>query len=127
MKNLLNKYRSDLEKIYNFDFVDSIIIFGSYANNNYNCNSDLDICVITKSNLNMNKKNKIYFYKTDELDINIFDDLGLPMQYKIMTYGVVFKSKINLNTLKHNITNQWFDFRPKLNRIYIRKGLLPII
>jgi predicted nucleotidyltransferase len=88
--------------------------------------SDLDICVITKKH---SKKitEKIMYFKDDKLDLAIFDELGLPLQYKIMTEGKILQSKQEITSIKKSIRKEWNDFKPLLNRIYIKKGLLPII
>lgn len=124
MKNLRDKYESTLNTIYENKFVDSIIVFGSYAKGNIKPLSDLDICIIFKNNTK--DKDKILSYATEELDLNDFHKLPLNLQFKILTEGKIFKSKTSLKSLKIKTTNRWFDFKPLLNRIYKNKGLLPI-
>lgn len=125
--DLLKKYESDLKEIFNLNFINSIIIFGSYANGKESSLSDLDVCIISKKNLTIKQIDKIYSYKTEDLDVYYFDDLSLPIQFKIMTGGVIFQTKSDILELKNNIINQWFDYRPILNRIYESKNLLPIM
>jgi len=91
-----------------------------------NKNSDLDICVITNTKITSNQKDKILYYKDKKLDIYIFDELSLPLQFKIITQGTIYNSKIDTTEIKNRTTNKWFDFKPILNRIYKSKKLLPI-
>lgn len=126
MTNLLEKYKKVLDKIYNNEFVQSIIIFGSYSKGNIKPLSDLDITIIFKPNIKDKKKDSILAYATDELDLSDFYRLPLNLQYKILTTGKIYKSKINLRSLKIKTANKWFDFKPTLNRIYKSKGLIEI-
>lgn len=125
--DLLKYYKEDLEKIYKMSFVDSIIVFGSYIEKKSTHLSDLDVCVVTKINISNTQKDNILQFIDEKLDINIFSDLPLSLQFKILTKGDIFKTKKDLTKLKNNIMNEWFDFRPVLNRIYKKRGLLPII
>ncbi|MCA9459228.1 MAG: nucleotidyltransferase domain-containing protein [Nanoarchaeota archaeon] len=125
--DLLEKYKDDLEKIYTNKSVIAIIIFGSYVENNIKPLSDLDICIITKYNISKIQENKILSFSDEKLDLSLFHELPLSLQYKIMTKGKIFKSKKDLGKLKNFTMNQWMDFKPILNRIYVKKGLLPII
>ncbi len=123
----LKNYSEDIENIFLFDKVISIILFGSCAKKQSNHFSDIDICILTKKNISMEEKNKILYFKDDILDISFFDELPLSFQYKVMVEGIIIKSKKDLTNLKINTINNWRDFRPILNRIYKSKDLLPII
>lgn len=120
--NLLEKYKSTLDEISKYDFVDAIIIFGSYSTNTQKPLSDLDVCVFFKKNTPYKEKREVLSYATDELDISSFENLPLSLQFNILTKGRVFYSKIDLSDLKIKITNQWFDFRVGLNKMYKNRG-----
>jgi predicted nucleotidyltransferase len=47
IKNILEKVRSELKHLYNDNLV-NIVLYGSYARNDYNENSDIDLLVILK-------------------------------------------------------------------------------
>ncbi|MFW5705211.1 MAG: nucleotidyltransferase domain-containing protein [Nanoarchaeota archaeon] len=122
-KNLLEKYKSTLEKLKEDKKIDKIIIFGSYATGKIKPLSDLDIAIIPK-----NPEYEDYLCEgTDELDISNFYKLPLSLQYKIITKGKIYHEKSKSNSLKHRIMNQWFDFRETLNKIYLKKGYPKII
>lgn len=125
--DLLGRFKQDLNLIFNIDGVDAIIIFGSYATGKIKPLSDLDICVITDKNISELQKEKILSYKNELFDINLFENLPLSLQYKVLNFGKIYSTKKDLTLMKNKITNQWFDFKPILNRIYTRKGLLPIM
>jgi predicted nucleotidyltransferase len=124
--DLLEVYRGDLDEIYKKDLVIAIIIFGSYLKS-LKPLSDLDVCVITRSSLSDKQKEEILQFRDEMLDINIFEDLPLSLQFRVLHEGEIFKTKKDLRRLKNNIMNEWFDFRVILNRMYKKKGLLPIV
>ncbi|MCA9496429.1 MAG: nucleotidyltransferase domain-containing protein [Nanoarchaeota archaeon] len=125
--DLLEKYKNDLEKIYENKYVIAIIIFGSYIENNIKPLSDLDICIINKYKTPAKEENKILSFSDEKLDLSLFHELPLSLQFKVMTKGQIWKTKKSLNQLKNSTMNQWIDFKPTLNKIYKKKGLLPII
>lgn len=125
-KNLLEKYKKEIQELTKKKYINAIIIFGSYAKQNQKPLSDLDICLITDK-ISKKQEKELLSFKTEELDITLFHKLSLPLQYQIITQGKTLHTKTDLITTKNQITNQWFDFRPTLNRIYLSKNLLPII
>ena len=120
--NLLEKYSPILDEIKSNDCVDAIVIFGSYSTNSQKPLSDLDICIFFRKKTTKEIKREILSYANNELDISSFESLPLSLQYKILTSGNIYYSKIDLNSLKNKITNQWFDFRIGLNKLYKNRG-----
>lgn len=125
--DLIEYFKKELNYISKLEAVSAVIIFGSYVTGKVKPLSDLDICVITNKDITNSQKEEILSYKTDLLDINLFENLPLSLQYKVLNFGKIYSTKKILISLKNQITNQWFDFKPILNRIYTRKGLLPIM
>lgn len=125
--DLVDKYKNTLEEIQNIPEVLSVIIFGSYSIGKIKKNSDLDIAIIFKKNIFLNQKQEILSNGNDELDLNDFYSMPLSLQYKIINFGKIYYTKINLFNIKKEITHEWFDFKPILNRIYESKNLLSII
>ena len=122
MENLEEKYALVLEELKGLEFVRAIIIFGSYAKGRVKPLSDLDVCVITYSNYSREEIEEVYSYGNKELDIVLFDDLPLPHQYEVMEWGKIFYQENDLTRLKIYTRNQWIDFRPRLRRIYKKRG-----
>jgi len=126
MVHLIDTYISEISKIFDFDFVDAIILFGSYNSKTNSKMSDIDICVITNKGLSLEEKFEILQFKDEILDISLFEELPLSLQDRVMREGAILKSKISLESLKIQTINQYRDFKPILNRIYQSKGLLHI-
>ena len=120
--NLLKKYQFEIEEISNMEEVLAIILFGSYSKGRIKPTSDLDICVITKKDIPKKNKIEILASGTEELNLSLFNDLGLSLKYDIMINGKVIFSKIDLTKIKIKTINQWLDFKPLLNRLYQSRG-----
>lgn len=120
--NLLKKYTPLIEELKTLSGVQTIILFGSYAKNTQKPLSDLDICIITKINSTHQEQREISSYGNDELDISLFHTLPLSLQYKILHEGKILYTTKDISTLKLKKTNQWFDFRHGLNKLYRSRG-----
>ena len=59
---------------------------------------------------------------TDEFDLSLFENLPLSLQFKILTTGKILHTTKDLSQLKRITMNQWFDFRPIINRLYQSRG-----
>lgn len=80
--NTINRYRKAIE---NDEFlVDSIIVYGSYANGTYKKDSDIDVCVISNSiNENNYFEKKSYLWsKTRGIDTRIE-----PVAFSVNEFG----------------------------------------
>lgn len=120
--DLLLKYTPLLEKLSQEKKVLSIVIFGSYVNNKTTSLSDLDVAFLFDATATSKKRDEILSNATEELDCVDFSQLPLSLQYKILTQGQVFHSKIDLISLRSKVANQWFDFRPTLYNLYKKRG-----
>lgn len=125
MINLIEKYSSLIDEIKSFSQVDGVIIFGSYSTNNIKPLSDLDIAILFKEGLSEDEKLEILSFSNKELDICDYSTLSLPIQFKIMTQGIVVKKSQDFNNLKINVMSKWLDFKPRLIRAYKRRGVNP--
>ncbi len=122
--NLIEANKNLLEQFSNNSTIDAIIIFGSYASNRIKPMSDLDIAILFQKNTSEKDRDNVLSYSDETLDIVDFSNMPLSLQFKIITQGKILKSNKNLKSLKYKITNQWFDFKPRLQRHYKKRGLL---
>lgn len=123
---MIEEHQRVLDSICSRDDVVAAIVFDSVVQGNAKPLSDLDVAILVKPALSSSAKLEILSHGSEQLDLSIFDDLPLSLQHKVLSEGKVYMSKIDLSSLKISIMNQWFDFRPMLNRIYTKRGLLPI-
>ena len=105
-------------------FVKAIILFGSYANRKQTPLSDVDVCVITKKGLSWDKKAFIGSYSSKEIDVSLFWDLPLYIQYRVIKEGKLLfrRDKLELHRVKVNTILRYLDFKPLLDR-HIEKVL----
>lgn len=120
--NLIEKYKLELNELKTNKNILSIIIFGSVATNTITALSDLDVAILTKKSLSKNEKREILSFGDEMLDISLFEELPLSLQFKILTEGQVFYTIQDLSNLKNKIANNWFDFKVGLNKLYKNRG-----
>ncbi|NQZ85241.1 MAG: nucleotidyltransferase domain-containing protein [Nanoarchaeales archaeon] len=123
MENLLTKYSKIIEELKTKKQIDSIILFGSYSTNSQKPNSDLDISIIFKPNSTQTQIDNILSYATEEFDLSDFENLPIPLQYKIVTSGTILKNKELINNIKFKIKHQYIDFLPYLKRSAKNRGI----
>ncbi len=108
-KNLINNLK---EK----ESVIAVVVFGSYARNNYNVNSDIDICIITDKFIS----NADFDYpdKDEGFDIHLFHSLPFEIQFKIFSEGkVIFindEKKYNLIRKRTIREHRGFEYRKNI-------------
>jgi predicted nucleotidyltransferase len=120
--DLLEKYLNTLDKIFSYDFVLSILIYGSNAKGKVKPLSDLDVCIILKENVTEKQKDEILSFSGDELDVTLFFDLAITIQKNIVSTCKIYKTKINLSNLFAKTQVRWLDFKPHLNKLYKSRG-----
>lgn len=130
-KKLSRKKREEIERdIINYfkeiDFVDSVILFGSFVSRNYF--RDIDIALI----LNRKITDRVMDRMANELelklklpiDIRIFNDLPLKLQFYALKYGkeVLIKNRESFFRIKREVISRFLDFRHVSDR-YTRELL----
>jgi predicted nucleotidyltransferase len=120
--NLQKKYKDIIKNLSNLKDVYGVILFGSYAKNKQKNKSDLDICFITNKN---NKKLEIEILssKNEELDLCLFHNLPITIQFEILKTGKTIQinnpnsfKEIKMNTLKKYKDCSWV-----FSNIYYRR------
>src|SRR3989338_2752421 len=111
----LNAVVANLKKL---PYVEAIIMFGSHARGTARQDSDIDIAVITKGATEEQEWDIIE--KTNELDINTFSRLPLPIQFRIIKEGktLFIRNKKVFEEVQLKTIRNYFDFQPFLDRMY---------
>ena len=121
--------KTDLEFLKDYE----VVVFGSYASNNTNVRSDIDIAVITRTN---NRSRCIKIWKgllgraPPVYDIRIFE--LLPLQIKISVienYEVVFGNRLDLSEYFYSFRKLWRDTKHRIeeNRFGSAKEQIDVI
>lgn len=108
LRPLVNKLRKNKK-------VCAIILFGSYAKNKATPISDLDICIISKR-LSEKEKTWIDACGSEKIQIVFFDELPLPVQFRVFKEGRVIyqRDQAFVNSLRAETISRFLDFKPIL-------------
>jgi predicted nucleotidyltransferase len=84
-----------VEKIKKFDFIHSIILFGSRARGTGGEESDVDICVIPNPGTKLTLKERIELENcsSPNVDISLFDELPINVRERIFQEGKILYTK----------------------------------
>jgi len=97
----------------------AVILFGSFAKKRQTPVSDIDICVIGK-NLKEKEKANIESLGNEKLRIVFFDELPLPVRYRVFKEGkfLYLKNEKFINSLKAKTVTYFLDFKPILDKYF---------
>lgn len=84
-----------INKLKEFNFIHTIILFGSRAKGNSAKNSDFDICAILIPNKKITYKERIALENTlpENVDLSLFQELPLNIRKRVFQEGEVLYSK----------------------------------
>ncbi|MEK7396028.1 MAG: nucleotidyltransferase domain-containing protein [Candidatus Poribacteria bacterium] len=107
-----------VEELRQYPYVNAVILFGSYAKGRIKPLSDIDICVITEKNMIDEQRVNITGLSSDKLDISIFWDLPLTIQFRVFKEGKVLFSRdwLILHRVRIKTVKEYLDFLPIIER-----------
>lgn len=109
MESVLSDIVGELK---NFDFVKAVYVFGSYAADKQTPVSDIDICVIDDPGFSRDERRKVYRFATDKLDVSLFSDLPLYMQYEVFKgRSLYMRDEKYVRELREKTTFEYLDKR----------------
>ncbi len=78
-----------------FDFVHSIILFGSRAIGNWRNESDFDICIIPKPDMDVGLKERVSLENSvpENIDISLLNELPVNIRKRVFLEGKVLYTK----------------------------------
>lgn len=114
LAELVNKIRENKNVI-------AVILFGSYAKRRATPISDTDVCIVSKK-LKEVEKAKIEALGNEKIRIVFFDELPLPIKFRIFKEGkfLYLKDERFVNSLKAETISIFLDFKPILD-VYFKK------
>lgn len=131
LKPSLRQIKKDLSHLNKFE----VVVYGSYATNNFTSRSDIDIAVITKKknpHQNIEIWKKVLKRTKPIYQLNIFELLPLQIKADIIDkYIVIFGNRIDISEyfyhyrklwedMKHRYySNQFTHFREKIEKMKI--------
>lgn len=111
IKPLLSELRLQSEII-------AIILFGSVAHGKAREDSDIDISIVTRSNVPDSTRMELLSYGSDKIDIHLFLDLPLTIRMRVIREGeLLFCSDLlSFHRIKIDTVRQYLDFSPFIRR-----------
>lgn len=113
MEQEIKKITNELEKINN---IFAVILYGSYANGNANKKSDIDICLVLKTEDNriikdVYKKTLYISGMSEKYDIKIFENMPLSLKIEVIKKSKILSCKNNqeLEEYFYFINKLWKD------------------
>ena len=107
-----------VEELRQYSYVNDVILFGSYAKGRIKPLSDIDICVIAEKNMSIEQRVNITGLSSDKLDISIFWDLPLTIQFRVFKEGKVLFNRdwLTLHRARIKTVKEYLDFLPIIER-----------
>lgn len=99
----------------------AIILFGSYVKKRATPVSDIDICIVGRK-LRESEKAQIEALGNEKIRIVFFDELPLPIKFRVFKEGEFLYSKdeVFINSLRAETVSYFLDFKPILERYFRR-------
>jgi predicted nucleotidyltransferase len=101
-----------------YPYVNAVILFGSYAKGRIKPLSDIDICVIAEKNMGIEQRVTITGLSSDKLDISLFWNLPLTIQFRVFKEGKVLFNRdwLILHRIRIKTVKEYLDFLPIIER-----------
>ena len=96
----------------------AIILFGSVTHGKVRGDSDIDISIVTRSNVPDSTRMELLSYGSDKIDIHLFLDLPLTIRMRVIREGeLLFCSDLlSFHRIKIDTVRQYLDFSPFIRR-----------
>lgn len=117
LKGSINIFLEQAEEMCNINFA---YIFGSYAREEENINSDIDIAIMPKE-INMDKVSELFirgnlielgkFIFKKDVDIVFLNVDSVFLKYKIIQEGIVIKDSRERIAFESIVLREYFDFK----------------
>lgn len=113
-----------IKEMSQLSFIEGIILFGSQLNGNSRQDSDIDIAVLTNPNksLTSSQESKILGFSNKKIDISIFNNLPLIIQFRIIREGKILflRNERLFHDIKYPLIRKYLDFSVFINHFYRR-------
>ncbi|HQK56634.1 MAG TPA: nucleotidyltransferase domain-containing protein [Methanolinea sp.] len=96
----------------------AIILFGSHATGNAGPLSDIDLCIVTDRAISEPQKNELLSFGSRIIDIRLFWDLPLPIQFRVIRDGKILycKSQELLHRITADTVRKYLDVEPLIRK-----------
>ena len=113
MKNEKLKMENELKKF--FKNAEAVYIFGSFADNTFNKNSDIDIAVLYKNRLSrielFKKQEKLFLKLNRDIDLVDLQDINDVFAYEIVNNSIKLKNSKFAEDYEYKIWLRYLDLQ----------------
>jgi hypothetical protein len=105
--------------------ITAIYLFGSHARGETKPLSDVDICVITKTDTPEDRIEDILAHSSKKIDLQLFWRLPPAIRYRVLKEGkaLYVRDEHRLHEIKVKATKAYLDFKPILDK-HVKQTLL---
>lgn len=106
-----------VDELKKFQKVKAVYLFGSYAAGRHLPFSDIDVCVITDT-LDDAEKREISALNSEKVHLSIFDELPVYIRFQVLKDGkqLFLRDERFLNNVIFSSLKEYLSFRPLLDR-----------
>ncbi|MCX6689059.1 MAG: nucleotidyltransferase domain-containing protein [Methanoregula sp.] len=110
--------RHVVDELYANEMVVALILFGSVVRRQARQYSDIDLCIISRTNISESDQQQLLSYGSWGIDLSLFGALPLPIRFRVIREGsVVFcKSPLLLHRIKIDTIRNYLDLAPLIRR-----------
>jgi predicted nucleotidyltransferase len=106
------------EELRTKESVIALILFGSVARGQSRQDSDIDLCVLTRTNIPEPERMDILSYGSRKIDVSLFHDLPLTIRFRVLKEGkIIFcKDALYLHRTTVATVREYLDCAPLIKK-----------
>jgi predicted nucleotidyltransferase len=96
----------------------ALILFGSVARHQAKQFSDIDLCIVTRTDIAESERSDILSYGSGKIDVSLFSDLPLTIRYRVLKEGKILSCKddLYLHRLTVMTVREYLDCAPLIRK-----------
>jgi predicted nucleotidyltransferase len=96
----------------------ALILFGSVARDQSRQFSDIDLCVVTRTDIAESDRVDILSYGSGKIDVSLFHDLPLIIRFRVLKEGKILfcKDDLYLHRITVTTVREYLDCAPLIRR-----------
>jgi uncharacterized protein len=96
----------------------ALILFGSVARDQSRQFSDIDLCVVTRTDIAESDRVDILSYGSGKIDVSLFHDLPLTIRFRVLKEGKILfcKDDLYLHRITVTTVREYLDCAPLIRR-----------
>ena len=110
--------RRVVDELYANEMVVALILFGSVVRGQARQHSDVDLCIIARTDIPESDQQLLLSYGSWGIDLSLFEALPLPIRFRVIREGRVLfcKSLLLFHRIKIDTLRNYLDLAPLIQR-----------